>query len=72
MAEKKQCRMEDWQIIDYRLHGKIYDHPHFPDGKQVRTSIILSAPDEADRNGYIETRNTIYKLGKKFIPQEEK
>ena len=47
------------ELSRLRLHGMVFGHPRFPDGKEVRTSSIQNV------NGrVIKTRNSIYKLGR--------
>ena len=45
---------------DYVVRGRIYGDGHWPDGEFLRTSVVVNITEE-----YVETLNTIYKLGKK-------
>ena len=74
--EKSVVVIQDWGIvhadnydaytapecIQYRLTGKVYDHPRIADGEIVTTSIITRLDPDTDT---AETLNTIYKLGAK-------
>jgi hypothetical protein len=66
--------IEDWAVVksgayiayeDLQpgnvLTGKVYGHESMPDAKLVFTSAILSVDKQ---EGMVETRNTMYRLGK--------
>ena len=57
-------RLEKWRLIANHLYGDIYDDSRFPDGSPVRTSTVLTIDEE---KGEAQTRNTLYKLGKKQV-----
>lgn len=62
---KKEVRIENWYTTYYYdgkpvIHGSVYGHDRFEDGKNVRSSAIINVDLE---NNQIETLNTIYKLG---------
>lgn len=64
---KKEVRIENWDMItiggvNLALYGEVYNHENFADGTSVTTSRIEREDLE---NGIIETKNTIYLLGKK-------
>ena len=70
---KPHVKLENWYITSdgirspYKapelhqpvLHGNAYGHPKFDDG-----DIIFSTPIVSINGKYIETKNTIYELGK--------
>jgi hypothetical protein len=59
---KPTVRIENWKWRDpdrEQLCGQVYGHPHIEDGHNVVTSLVLNISD-----GIVETRNTIYALGK--------
>lgn len=70
---KHMVTIEDWMVVPdvisatfaelrpgNRLAGYVYGHAHLPNAKMVYTSPILSI----DLNqGYVETHNTVYRLG---------
>tara|TARA_Y100000296_G_scaffold28962_1_gene33778 strand:+ start:757 stop:1053 length:297 start_codon:yes stop_codon:yes gene_type:complete len=64
--------IENWSIVEgnklnpyqapelqtIKIHGEVYGHPDFEDGKEVTTSTVIK------REGrFINTRNTRYHLG---------
>ncbi len=59
---KQSAKIENWYVIHDVLFGTVYDHPKIEDGTEVQTSgyAVFS------KAGFAETRNTIYKLGKKL------
>lgn len=57
---KPVARIEDWERVGRRLTGKVYGHPGWPDGELVTTTEVL-----VNRVGSVETRNTLYQLGKR-------
>lgn len=65
-TDKIQVTIEDWEVVNYfgceRLAGKCFGHPKFPQGHDIFTSQIVKMDVEA---GWVETMNTVYKLGKK-------
>lgn len=63
IAYKPTVRIENWIFTGNVLFGDVTNHPHMGDAKDVRTSIVLNF-DEV--NGIAETKNTIYRLGKKY------
>lgn len=60
--EKPTARLENWVFARGRIDGTVYDHPRFPDGTNVTTSRVLSAPDDIKDGKTIETQNTKYEL----------
>lgn len=66
MSNKPEVRIENWYLIGGHLYGKVYDHPQFEYGTQVRTSAVISEPgDEPAKEGdVLETHGTFYELGK--------
>lgn len=67
---KPIVRMEKWFRIANKLYGTIYDHPNFDDGTEVRTSSIQDEYLEG-KQLFIETKNTIYKMGSKRVATRE-
>lgn len=60
---KQEARLENWRIVEDRLHGEVYGHPNqhrCRDGTRIRTSKIVKL--NLDRN-VAETMNTFYLLG---------
>jgi hypothetical protein len=57
--EKPTARLENWTRVGNMFYGNVYEHPRFIPGYQIHTSYVVSV--EGDR---LETRNTIYTLGK--------
>lgn len=67
--------IENWQPIKHPSHlsgissthiyGDIYDDikGRFPDGGWILTTAVLNS-DEIKEGGVIQTRNSVYKLGK--------
>ena len=72
MSKKQRGRLENWSYVGDRLLGKVYDHPFHGNGIEVQTSTVLSPPDSIKEGGEVETRNTIYTLGKTYRPKEDK
>lgn len=70
MKKKRVFRIEQWYIIAYHLYGKIYGNPKIPEGKEVRTSTIVTRYEYGGRK-YIETENAVFELGKKRVPTKE-
>lgn len=64
---KQTARLEDWSYVGDRLLGKVFGHPYHTDGIEVQTSTVLSPPDSVKEGGEVETRNTIYTLGKPYV-----
>jgi NTP pyrophosphatase (non-canonical NTP hydrolase) len=62
MQTKPECGIENWIQVGNVLIGDLRGHPVHGDTEGSRTSAIVRM-DEA--NGICETRNTIYKLGRK-------
>lgn len=66
--EKREVRIEEWEVIfnsedgSRKLRGNVYGHVNFTDGTEVVTSKIIK--DDSIENYRIETKNTIYILGK--------
>lgn len=67
-GSKQEARIEDWYfyhsiVYGKRLRGKVYGHPNpaFMDGDEITSSAIER---ENLENRVVETRNTIYFLGK--------
>jgi hypothetical protein len=58
-------RLENWRIYKYVgtkiAEGDIYNDTRWPDGTHIYTSEILSVSGDE-----IQTRNTLYKLGRKM------
>lgn len=68
---KKLVKIENWYTTYYYdgkpvIHGSVYGHDRFEDGKNVRSSAIINVDLE---NNQIETLNTMYKLGTKSKDQ---
>jgi hypothetical protein len=66
---KQEARMEQWYFYHSTVYGKVlcgkvYGHPNpvFMDGDDVTTTAIIR--ENLDRN-VVETKNTIYLLGRK-------
>lgn len=70
MAAKKVVRIENWKIVDADeagrgvqgqkfLVGNAVDHPNFPEGAAVTSSVITHSATPT----YVETLNTLYLLG---------
>ncbi len=59
-VEKPVVRIENWDIIEQNgqeiLTGNVYGDDRYHDGDKIRTSVVT----------HIETKNTIYQLGKHF------
>jgi hypothetical protein len=81
-GKRKGGTIEDWQQTDpiegheYTgsiIYGKIVDDPKWGNTGAFRTSEVVKIHE---KEGIVETRNTYYKLGKKFTPpvltEEEK
>lgn len=68
-SEKKYGgRFENWTAVGKVVWGNLYDDPQerFREGEYIHTSYIVDvAWDRENEIGTIETRNTIYELGKK-------
>lgn len=64
MSKENKGRLEDWWIDNNLrggvVNGRVYGHPTFKDGVNIRTSTIV---DFLDDNNKVETRNSIYTLG---------
>ncbi|HEY9684521.1 MAG TPA: hypothetical protein V6C86_23265 [Oculatellaceae cyanobacterium] len=70
MTALEIVRMENWRIVEssgvsqtaqsmgFRLRGRAYGHPSYPDGEQITTSEILKV--EGSR---IFCKNRVYFLG---------
>jgi hypothetical protein len=70
MTALEVVRMENWRIVEssgvaqtaqtmgFRLRGRAYGHPSYPDGEQITTSEILKV--EGPR---IFCKNRVYFLG---------
>ncbi|URA06894.1 putative nucleotide pyrophosphohydrolase [Xanthomonas phage Langgrundblatt2] len=61
-GEKPECGIENWAQFGNVLIGDLRGHPVHGDTEGSRTSAIVKM-DEA--NGICETKNTIYRLGRK-------
>jgi hypothetical protein len=61
---KPTVHIENWIIIGKTLYGKAKDHPRFAPDTEIRTSTILDMPSTPQPGDSVETRNTIYVLGK--------
>lgn len=70
----KPIKLEQWSIIyppnsnpytppEFKravLHGKVFGHSHYPDGKLISTSYIIRVSEEK----YVHTKSgTVYELG---------
>lgn len=62
---KQTARLDEWDFFGGLLYGKVYGHPGFKDGEEVRTSPVVSPPDSVKEGNEVETKNTIYTLGSK-------
>lgn len=58
--------IESWICIDIRnkvvILGQLFNHPIYPAGKQVRTSLIQGYIAKAG-HVYVTTKNSMYELG---------
>lgn len=70
MADKPKVKIENWTIMGNTLVGKAYGHPRFEDGTEVRTSSIVEVPMLPEEGDVVETRNTLYELGKEYMPSK--
>lgn len=61
---KPEVKIESWWIAGNHLHGRVQDHPRFEKDTDVTTSVILEVPMLPEEGDRVETRNTIYILGK--------
>lgn len=66
--------LENWSLHcwnksteTYVVYGNIFGDPDWYEGMYLRTSAVVKVDEE---NGTVETMNTIYKLGKKYVPEE--
>lgn len=59
---KPQAILKDWCRQGDRLIGEVWNHPGFTDGDIVRTSVILSPPDDIRNGMKVETKHTVYVL----------
>ena len=62
--DRRKVRLEAWLIFTSK-HGKLlvgyaYGHPRFPDGRLIRTSLVLFMTESI-----AQTLNTMYVLGKR-------
>ena len=73
---KKEVLIENWRIIaadspytapeclgSRKIVGEVFGHPKKEDGAEVITSRIITI-GKFEEGSVIETRNTLYKLGK--------
>ena len=67
MRAKQNARLENWSYVGDRLLGRVHDHPYHIEGIEVQTSMVLSPPDAVREGGKVETKNTIYTLGKPYV-----
>lgn len=51
----------------YVVYGNIYDDCMWYEGQQIRTSEVVKLDEE---NSLLETLNTIYKLGTKYVEEK--
>lgn len=61
---KPEVRIENWYVVVKRIHGDAYGHPRFDDGTAVVTSVIEKPKTPYKEGDVVETRNTLYTLGK--------
>lgn len=54
--------LENWYIVGLSVTGDLFGDDRWSDGQQVTTSYVVNL--DVDK-GYLETRNTVYGLGKK-------
>lgn len=61
---KPLATIDDWSIIEDTLYGVCKQHPSRPEleGHRIRSSTVVAFNEE---NGYVETLNTVYRLGAK-------
>lgn len=73
---KPRARIENWYVIPgpgetpWALVGEVRDHPNqdqFQSTQQVTSRVVKFCPEQ----GYAETQNTIYDLGKSLIPARD-
>jgi len=62
---KPEVIIDQWEIVDNRLHGIVLNHPRFEKGTRVVTSSIVTRQGGDQVGDKVETKNTIYLLGKK-------
>ncbi len=63
--------LENWfHYIGHSIAGEIHDDPRglFPSGHMIQTSSIVFMDT---KGGVLETKNTIYKLGNRFNPNNK-
>lgn len=65
---RQTARLEEWKIMGTRAAGKVFGHPVMPDGKWIATSEIKNL-DLVGKT--IETKNTLYNLGKPMDDEAE-
>lgn len=63
---KPEVDIDDWYILGNTLYGRAQNHPRFDKGTEVRTSTIVSKVNHPKAGDVIETRNTLYRLGKPY------
>jgi hypothetical protein len=66
--------LENWSLHcwnksteTYAVYGNIFGDPDWYEGMYLHTLAVVKLDEE---NGTVETMNTIYKLGKKYVPEE--
>lgn len=67
-------QLEEWQFSGGVVWGKIYGDRknRFPDGSYIHTSLVLECSTRQMKEGsIIETRNSIYRLGKPAVEEKE-
>lgn len=64
MSQKPEAYITDWELWGDRLVGRISDHPN---QYQFRNETQLTSPllDYNVEEGWAETENTIYRLGRR-------
>lgn len=71
-AGKPLCKLDNWVLIMHgnrtALAGDVKGHPRLGDAKDCTTSSVIDeCPMEATENSLVETKNTMYVLGKQKI-----
>ena len=69
MEETYDGILEDWDYINGRLYGTIYydSKGRFNDGDLISTSVVLSNEDYIYPGGFVNTKNSTYRLGVQFV-----
>ena len=56
--------IDNWYEFGDRIWGNVSGNPKFRDGAFIHTSSIVDINE-----GYVQTRNTLYRLGTKYVPE---